>query len=212
MVTTLLTVGLLHWLVLITPGANVILVSQLAASGHRGSACIASIGISFVAVIWALLAILGVNALFVAHSQLRLVVQIAGGIYLCHVALKLWRSGVPAGKQQSEHVAPWVAFRLGFFTNITNPKSALFFGSVFATALPVEPSTSLLAAAIVLVFINALTWHTFLAIAFSHPLVQAGYDRQRKLLNRVAASIVGTYGLRLLVATANEVGTRRAEF
>ena len=84
MFTTLLTITLLHWLALVTPGANVILVSQLAASGHRRSACNAGIGISVVAVIWALLAILSVNALFVAHAQLRLAVQVAGGIYLCN--------------------------------------------------------------------------------------------------------------------------------
>ena len=208
MLTTLLTIGLLHWLALVTPGPNVILLTQLAAGGHRESACIASLGITIVAVIWALLAILGVNALFAAHVQLRLVVQIAGGIYLCYVALKLWRSGVSAGAQPPAQLAPWAAFRLGFITNITNPKSALFFGSVFATALPLEPSVSLLAAAVALVFLNALTWHTFLAIAFSHPLVQAGYDRQRKLLNRVASCIVGGYGLRLLVATAGEVEMR----
>ncbi len=205
MLTTLLTIALLHWLALITPGANVILISQLAASGHRQSACIAGIGISVVAVIWALLAILGINALFTAHARLRLAVQFAGGVYLCYIAYKLWRSGMTAGAQHAAQIKPWAAFRLGFITNITNPKTALFFGSVFAAALPVEPGTALLTAAVALVFVNALTCNIILALAFSHPLVQAGYDRQRKWLNRIAAGIVGAYGLRLLYVTASDV-------
>ena len=205
MFTALLTLVLLHWIVLVTPGANVLLVSQLAASGYRRSACYAGLGISVVAVTWALLALLGVNALFAALPKLRLALQVAGGIYLCYVAVRLWRAGISATVQQSELLAPWAAFRLGFLTNIMNPKSALFFGSVFATALPQAPSASLLAAATALVFVNALLWHTFLALAFSHLRVQAAYTRQRRLLNRIAGAMVGAFGLRLLVATANEV-------
>ena len=205
MFTALLTLVLLHWIVLVTPGANVLLVSQLAASGYRRSACYAGLGISVVAVTWALLALLGVNALFAALPKLRLALQVAGGIYLCYVAVRLWRAGISATVQQSELLAPWAAFRPDFLTNIMNPKSALFLGSVFATALPQAPSASLLAAATALVFVNALLWHTFLALAFSHLRVQAAYTRQRRLLNRIAGAMVGAFGLRLLVATANEV-------
>lgn len=208
MLTTLLTVALLHWLVLITPGANVLLISQLAASGHRASACHAGVGIGVVAAVWALLAILGVNSLFALHPSLRLAVQIAGGIYLCYIAYKMWRSGSPAEEQRIGQFAPWTAFRMGILTNITNPKSALFFGSVFAAALPAEAEPLLLAAAVMLVFVNALVWHIALALALSHSAVQAGYTRYRKLLNRVCAGIIGAYGLRFLVGAASEARTR----
>ena len=208
MLTTLLTVALLHWIVLVTPGVNVLLVSQLAASGHRRSAFFAGLGVTIVAVTWAMLALLGVSALFTSLPKLRLALQVAGGIYLCYVAVRLWRSSTSAKGTQSEMLVPWAAFRLGFLTNIMNPKSALFFGSVFATALPQEASSSLLVAATALVFVNALCWHTFIAVAFSHPRVQAAYSRQRRLLNRVAGAFVGAFGIRLLAATANEVQSR----
>jgi threonine efflux protein len=204
MLTALLTVALLHWAVLLTPGANVLVISQLAASGHRTSACYAALGITIVAVTWATLAMLGVNAVFAALPGLRLGLQIAGGVYLCYFAIRLWRSGTPANGQRTEPMAPWAAFRLGFLTNILNPKSALFFGSVFATALPHASGASLLVAAAALVFVNALVWHTFLAMAFSHPRIQAVYTRQHRLLNRVAGALVGVFGLRLLAATVNE--------
>ncbi len=208
MLTTLLTFAILHWVALISPGPNMILVSQLAASGYRASACIACVGVSVVAVIWALLAILGLNALFAAHAQLRLAVQIAGGLYLCYVAFRLWRAGAVSGSRPPGFAAPWAAFRLGFMTNITNPKTALFFGSVFVTALPEQFDAPLLAAVVALVFINALTWHTVLALALSHPRIQAGYERQRQRLNRAAGVIVGAYGARLLLTTAEELRSR----
>lgn len=198
MLSTLFTVALLHWLAMITPGANVLLVSQLAASGHRRSACYAALGVSIVAVSWAMLAILGVNALFASLPSLRFALQVAGGIYLCYLAIRLWRSDISGTVQHDESLAPWAAFRLGFLTNILNPKSALFFASIFTTALPPQPDVSLLVAVVALVLVNALAWHTFLAVSFSHPRVQAAYLRQRRLLSRVAGAFVGAFGLRLL--------------
>lgn len=208
MFTTLLTIALLHWLVLVTPGANVLLVSQLAAGGQRRSAFFAGLGVTAVAVTWALLALLGVNAVFAAMPQLRLALQVVGGVYLCYVGVRLWRSGSTTKNEPTALLPAGAAFRLGFLTNIMNPKSALFFGSVFANVLPPDPGTALLAWTLGLVFANALAWHSFLAMAFSHPRVQAAYARQRRGLNRVAGAIVGALGLRLLASTVAEIRAR----
>jgi threonine efflux protein len=204
MLTTLFTVMILHWVVLVTPGANVLLISQLAASGQKRSAVFASFGVCTVTFVWAALAILGLNAIFAAVPQLRMAVQIIGGLYLIYVATKLWRSGDSQSGQSVNSMTDVAAFRLGFLTNITNPKSALFFGSVFATSLPANPSYGLLIVAVALVFLNAIVWHLFLALAFSHPRVQAGYARRRKWFNRVAGAIVGAMGARLVLSSIDE--------
>lgn len=208
MLTYLFAIAVMHWVVLVTPGANVLVVSPMAASGHRRAACFAALGVTLVAVVWAILAVLGVHAVFSAHPLLRAMLQVAGGLYLCYVAVRLRRSGVSTQQLSQSGLAPFAAFRLGFLTNILNPKSALFFGSVFATALPAEPSTALLAAAVVVVFVNALVWHLFLALAFSQPKTQAAYARQRKVLNRVASALVGAFGVRLLLSTLAEARAR----
>jgi threonine efflux protein len=207
MLTTLIAISLLHWVVLVTPGANVLVVSQLAASGQRRAACFAALGVSVVALLWSALALLGVNAVFAAHPHLRFALQFAGGLYLCFVALKLWRSGGASPQMAAAEFTASGAFRLGFVTNILNPKSALFFGSVFATLLPAAPSAALLAAAVGLVLFNALVWHLFLALAFSHPRVMTAYARYRGMLNRFASLLVGTFGLRLLANTLAELRT-----
>jgi threonine efflux protein len=205
MLSTLLSVALLHWLVLVTPGANVLLVSQLAASGRRRSALYAGFGVSVVALSWALLALLGINALFIAVPQVRLALQIAGGIYLCYVAIRLWKSTDPSPTAPVPDLTSWVAFKLGFITNVLNPKSALFFGSVFATSLPEQHSVKLQIAAVLLVFANALLWHSLLALVFSRASVQASYARHRIALTRVAGAVIGAFGLRLVVSAAAEV-------
>ncbi|OYU29356.1 MAG: lysine transporter LysE [Burkholderiales bacterium PBB2] len=210
MSSTLFTIALLHWVVLITPGANFVLVGQLAASGQRGAACAAAFGITTVTLSWASLAILGIGVVFSAHPALRQLAQIAGGLYLLYLASKLWRAGAGGDAGAGGPMSRSAAFRLGFLTNVLNPKTALFFGSVFATVLPADPSWAVSAAAVGLVYANALVWHLFLALAFSLRPVQGFYERQRRLLNRVSAALVGGFGTRLLFSTWQELRVRWA--
>jgi threonine efflux protein len=201
--SSLLAIALLHWTALITPGPNFLVVSNLAANGSRRTAVCAALGVTAVAAIWSTLAVLGVNAIFAAHHYLRFVVQVAGGCYLLYVGLRFWRSGAANSESSPIQLSPLAAFRLGFLTNFLNPKSVLFFGSVLATGLPAEPPKLLLVLAVILVIINAFSWHMLLAITFSHRTVQATYARSRKTIGRVAGVLVGIFGLRLLVTAVS---------
>lgn len=206
--SALLTITLLHWVVLVTPGPNVLVVSNLAAGGSRAAALCAALGVTLVAGLWSALAVLGVGTVFAAHPPLRAVVQAAGGIYLLIVARRLWRAGGAAPAAHDAATSPAAAFRLGLITNILNPKSALFFGSVFATALPARPSAPLLVCAVALVVFNACCWHVLLAFAFSSARIQRAYARRRQDLGRVASVLIGAFGARLLLATASQLPAR----
>ncbi len=201
MLSVLLTIFFLHWAVLFTPGANFVLIGQLAASGRRSTACAAALGVTTVTLTWATLAILGIGLIFSTHPTLRKGFQIAGGIYLGYLGLKLWRAQAADAAAPQLNLAKWAAFRLGFLSNLLNPKTALFFCSVFGTALPPTPSTLMLASAVALVYLNAVVWHLFLALAFSHPRIQAGYNHYRAPFNKVSGLLMGGFGLKLIYAT-----------
>lgn len=187
---------------LLTPGANVVLVSQLAASGDRRAALAAATGITVVAAIWATLAVLGINALMVAVPTVSLGIQMAGGLYLLYVASRLMRSATRTQSDARNLLSTNAAFRLGLLTNILNPKTALFFGSMFAAALPASAPPLQLAAVVGLVVVNALAWHVLLALTFSQERARRTYARLQSLLNRVAGALVGLFGLRMLWTAA----------
>lgn len=203
MLAALTTIWLLHVAALVTPGANVLLVSQLAAGERARSAVFAALGVTLGAAMWSSAAVLGVNALFTAFPRMRLALQIAGACYLLWVASRLWRSGAGLDERRRSITAA-AAFRLGLLTNATNPKSALFFGSVFSAALPAQPGTLLLASAVSMVVLNALCWHLLLAFLFSRSRIRAAYAAQRRLLNRAAGGVAGALGLGLLLASIRE--------
>jgi len=121
-----------------------------------------------------------------------------------YVAIRLWRFNGAASVGRASSVSSWAAFRRGFLTNTTNPKVALFFGSIFATSFPAAPSPILQASAVAMVVLNALCWHTLLAYLFSRERVRAAYSRTRGVANRIASVTMGALGLSLLVASLRE--------
>jgi threonine efflux protein len=205
MLSTFATIWILHVAAMVSPGPNVLLVSQLAASDRARSAVFAALGVACGATLWATCAVLGVNVVFAAFPGLRLALQVAGGVYLLYVAIRLWRSNGAASVGRASSVSSWAGFRLGFLTNITNPKVALFFGSVFAASFPAAPSPILQASVVAMVALNAVCWHVLLAYLFSRERVRAAYSRTRGVANRVASVIMGVLGLSVLMASLREV-------
>jgi len=198
MLSSLATIAVLHWAVLLVPGFNFVLIGQLAAGGSRDRALAAVGGMTLGTLCCALLAVLGVGVVFAAHPALRLGVQVAGGLYLLQLAWKLWRAGAPQAAADATGLSRVAAFRVGFTTSMLNPKIALFYGSVFATAMPPNPSVLLSAAAVALVFGNSVLWHVGLAWALSQRAVQQAWLRHARAFNRGSAVVVGAYGARLL--------------
>jgi len=195
----------LHVAVLMIPGANVLLIAHLGASAGRRQAVVAALGVCVGTVFWAGSAVLGVRALFALVPAARQGLQIAGALYLLWIATKLWRSGREAPVADATPAMPDAhAFRLGALTNLSNPKSALFFGSVFSTALPPHPGALVLVGAVTMLVFNALAFHLLLATLMSLRQVRAGYAMQRTLLGRVAGAVVGAFGASLLIASLRE--------
>lgn len=167
MLTPLLTIALLHWAVLLVPGFNFVLIGQLAASGQRRATVGAVAGVCTGTLAWAALAVAGVGLVFTTHPLLRQVAQAAGGLYLLQLAWRLWRAGGAAASPDMPRLGLRSAFRTGFMTSALNPKIALFYGSVFATALPAQPSAMLVALSVALVFVDSLVWHGAIALLLS---------------------------------------------
>jgi threonine efflux protein len=207
MLPTLFTIWLLHFVAVASPGPNALVVSRIAADAHGRGAAFAVAGVTVGALFWSTSAILGVHLVFSAFPGMRLALQVAGGMYLLYSAWKLWRAqgAAPSMEGDAAHTLPsWVAFRQGLLTNLTNPKSALFFGSIFAAVFPPAPSLALQVATVLVVMANAAGWYGLLAWLFSRASVRQAYGRARGTVNRVAAALFGVLGLGLLVAALRD--------
>ena len=115
------------------PGPSIFLVMRLAMRRGRSPAMMAALGTFAGCVLWCAAAALGLAAVLVAAPWLYTLLRIAGGLYLVWYAVQLWRA--PQEAQDGGAAQPAAAggaFWRALIVCLTNPKSVLFFGSIFA--------------------------------------------------------------------------------
>ena len=127
-----------------------------------------------------------------------------GGVYLLSLGLRLWSTAdQPLVAVSSIPVmarTDWQAFRVGFLTNLTNPASAIFFGSIFAALLTPNLPLWVKIAAIGIIVIDAASWLTAVACIFSTRHAQQLYQRCKRWSDRLAGSALAFLGMRLLLS------------
>ena len=73
----------------------------------------------------------------------------------------------------------------------------MFFGTILAPVLDQAGADWVVAAAIVVIVVNALWWHCLLAVLFGRPPVRRWYGRAKHVIDRVVGGLLALLGLRL---------------
>ncbi len=197
--------ALVHLLAVASPGPSFVLIAQTAAAHSRRAALVGAFAMTVGATVWAVGAMLGLQALFARFETLYLVLRIAGGLYLVWLAIRLWRGAATAAPDlpAGAGAAPLPvagAFRRALLVQLGNPKVAVFFSSVFLALLPHDAPLWVGVAAIGIVFVNEFAWYAVVALAFSAGRAQNLYRRAKRTIDRVTGVVLGGLGLRLVLA------------
>jgi threonine efflux protein len=203
-VSTLATILLVHWLVTMSPGPNTLLVAQTAVSNGRPNAFVVIAGICASGAIWVTSAAFGLKAVFVASPWLYSVVRLAGAIYLAWLGLKLLRSR-PTPLMEfgvNRAILPLrTSFVRGFVSNITNPKTLVYFSSVFGTFMPPDAGPATVLAVVLITWICNFGWYGGLTVLLSSVAARRIYSRAALVIDRIAGLAMILFGLKA-VATS----------
>jgi threonine/homoserine/homoserine lactone efflux protein len=113
----------------LTPGQDTLYIVGRSMSQGRRAGLLSVLGIVSGSVIHTLAAAFGLSALLAASAQAFVVVKWAGAAYLTYLGIKmlLERPAGPGTPVTFSSEPGWSIYRAGLFTNVLNPKVALFF-------------------------------------------------------------------------------------
>lgn len=185
----------------ISPGPSFILVAKTAVSRPLYEGLGVSLGLSFGAVFFTLLAIFGLYALFETVPLLYTLFKFFGGAYLLYLSYKILKhSSEPISmeiKLEKKSKNFLKAVSLGFLTQISNPKTAIVIGSIFAALLPKElPAYSEILLCLIAFFIDVI-WYGMVVFLLSTKKSQKVYLRFKKYIDIVAGSLLAALGIKL---------------
>ncbi|MGB3247506.1 MAG: LysE family transporter [Sulfitobacter sp.] len=193
----LLAFNLVLLAALVSPGAAMLFVIKTTVSSGRLAGVLAGLGLGTAAACWTLAAFLGLESLFLLFPWGFGALKMGGALYLIWLAIQTWRhASRPVAQAQAHHKRSYLA---GLLVNFGNPKSMLFAAAVILVVFP----TGLSAVEIALVTVNHLVlellFYTLFAFALSTPPARRGYLALKPILDRIAATLLGAFGMRLLL-------------
>jgi threonine efflux protein len=185
------------FLALLSPGPDFVVTVRYATTRSRRDGALVGVGVTSAVAIWASMSMFGLVAILSQVSWLYDSVRLAGALYLAYLgiqALRVARRGTPAESvpETSEaplQLSPWKVWRVGFLTNIGNPKAAVFFGSLFSALLPSHPAVWLQFTALWVMLAMAVSWFTAVAFLFSLPAVTHTYRRAKRAVDAITGCI-----------------------
>lgn len=185
-----------------SPGPSFVLVSRISVANTRLHGLAAAIGMGLGGALFAVLALAGLIALLERVEWLYLVLKVAGGLYLVYLGVMIWRGAaaplsVGSAEGRSMQSLPR-SLALGFVTQISNPKTAVVYASIFAALMPQNPPLMVVIALPPVIFLIEAGWYAIVAIAFSVPRSQRAYLNAKLWVDRLAGAVIGALGLRLI--------------
>ncbi len=200
-VTFLISVATLYTMLAISPGPNFLVITQAAISRSRSQALCIAIGVSTASVIWASLAALGLGIVLSQFLWLQQAIQVLGGCYLLYVGVKmLWKARTPLDIEPSTvaEVSNWQAYRSGLMTNLANPKTLMFFTSVFASLFSGDLNANVKLAAIFVVAAISIAWNALTVTFFAMEKSRRVYARGKVWVDTIIGTFIAFFSLKLI--------------
>ncbi|WP_020410572.1 LysE family translocator [Hahella ganghwensis] len=192
----------------ISPGPSFLMVARESVASSRTHGLLSALGMGIGGVLFALAALAGLQAIFAAVPSLYLVLKLGGGIYLGYLGYKIWKSAAsPLGISETSTPvvihSPARAFWIALGTQVSNPKAAIIYTSVFAAFLPQHFGWPLGIGAILVVFTIETSWYTLVALGLSSSRPRNAYLRYKAWVDRAAGGVMTLLGVKL-VTSANQ--------
>ncbi len=191
-----------------SPGPSFVMVARTAVAS-RADGLAAALGMGAGGLVFAIAALAGLQAAFLAVPALYLAIKGFGGAYLVYLGIRIWRGARQPLAMAPEAGTPAASggrgkrtFLLGLATQVSNPKTAVVYASIFAAFLPREVPLVLALAVPAVIFCIETGWYAIVALALSSAAPRSAYLRYKTWIDRAAGGVMGLLGLRLVWSAA----------
>lgn len=191
----------------VSPGPSFVLIAKMSMGNSRKDGIAASIGMGIGGVIFSILALLGLHATLKNVPTLYIALKILGGIYIVYLALCIWRGANEPLTVVDEKINLKSTFRksflIGVVTQISNPKTAIVYGSIMAALLPTSIPNMLYYVLPPLVFMVEAGWYLLVTLVLSTSSPRTMYLRSKSLFDRIAGGIMAGLGVKLIISATD---------
>lgn len=201
-----ITVALAHFLALLSPGPDFVLVVKSAMKNERSKAVGVALGIASANAAYISLCLIGVGSILAASLPVMIGLKIFGGLFLIYLAVQAIRAkrhhyhelSIDASTSSSHRTTFWGEFITGFMSGILNPKNLLFYLSLFTVVLTKDVSFSFKIILGVWMTSVVFIWDAGIIYLLSTNKVRNKFTRLAFYIDKVTGVILGLIGFTIV--------------
>jgi len=198
------TVALLNLLAAVSPGPDFVMTVRNSLCYSRRSGIFTGIGISMGLLVHLFYCAAGIGYIISKSVVLFSVIKLLGAGYLIYMGIgSMVARGSKldlAGENPGQVLTGYQAFKMGFLTNVLNPKATLFFLSLFTLVIGNDTPVYIILTISLIIVLTALIWFTIVSVFFTHQKVQKGFLRYEKGINRLLGGFLVLLGIKIALS------------
>lgn len=202
-----ISVALAHFLALLSPGPDFVLVVKSALKGNQKNAIGVALGIAIANAVYIGLCLIGVGAILSTSVGLMIALKVIGGLFLMYIAFHALKAPKSAYNNVVIAAHSSVAFSLtcfckefatGFLSGILNPKNLLFYLSLFTVALTPEVSITFKVILGVWMTLIVFIWDVAIIYMLSKQRVREKFVKASYFIDKVTGAVLGVIGFNIV--------------
>ena len=196
-------IGLIHLVALVSPGPDFLVSCRNTLMYSRSIGIYTAVGFGLGICVHISYAGFGLSWLISNNELIFTIIQYLGAFYLMLIGFQSLRSFQSQISQEtvtvSSRISPFRAIRIGFITNVLNPKATLFFLSLFSTMLDPTVGELTLVVISVLLVVTTIFWFSLVALLISHARFTAVLKRYEKTVHHFFGVLLIGIGCAILI-------------
>lgn len=198
------TVTLIHILAVISPGPDFIMTVRNSLAYSRKTGVWTAIGIGLGISVHIFYCVAGLAFVISKSILLFNLIKFLGAGYLIYIGIKsiLSKSSkISIGEHHKRaDISPWKAVRIGFLTNVLNPKATIFFLSLFTLVLSPDTPGPILGILSVIMVTSTMAWFSLVAVMLTHQTIRGIFERYQNVFSKTLGTLLVGLGVKVALS------------
>ncbi len=195
------TVTLFHLLAVVSPGPDFIVAIRNSLTYSRQTGIWTAVGFAAGIAVHIFYCVIGLAFVISQSILLFTVLKLFGAAYLIYIGIKslLAKSAdlAVSAATARQDISPLAAIKIGFLTNVLNPKATLFFLSLFTLVISPDTSATILLTISAIMILNTAIWFSLVAVFFTQSKIRVWFNAFQTTFNRMFGSLLIGLGIKI---------------
>ncbi|UTW66512.1 LysE family transporter [bacterium SCSIO 12643] len=195
----------IHLLAVMSPGPDFFMAVRNSLTYSRKTGIYTAIGFGLGIGVHVGYSIFGLGYIISQSIWIYNIIKYMGAAYLVWIGIQSFLSKdgtLDVGEtSKKEDISPLKAIRIGFLTNVLNPKATLFFLSLFTIVIGPETPKSIMLFTGVMMMVNTALWFSFLSYLITHSKVLPFFEKYQNIFNKLFGGILVAIGVKVAFFT-----------